>query len=77
MHAIESRTPVLEPVADFMPLQLTVCSLCLKVVRDGEWVAAETAIRAMRTYDRSPVPALHPGICPDCASAIARRRLAK
>jgi hypothetical protein len=53
---------------------LVTCSMCLAVQRASGWIAAEEAIRKLRTYDR-PLPVqLGSGICDSCRDEIESRR---
>jgi hypothetical protein len=65
--SLDERSP---PVAN----DLTLCSLCLRVRRDKEWIDAERVIREMRTYEHDTTPRLHGAICDGCVDAILRRR---
>ena len=47
-------------------LELVVCSLCLRVLRDKGWVAAGEVIRELRTYDEAEVPLLQAALCDGC-----------
>jgi hypothetical protein len=53
---------------------LVSCSICLRVLRGSEWIEAERAIRALRSYELDAPPRLEPGLCDLCAHAIGRRR---
>jgi hypothetical protein len=53
---------------------VTACSICLSVLLDDEWVAAEDAIRRLRTYDSPSVVALEPALCDLCIEAVDARR---
>jgi hypothetical protein len=53
---------------------LTTCSICLRVRRDGEWVDAEDVIREIRSYELETPPHLHDAVCEDCADSIFNRR---
>ena len=55
-------------------VSFTTCSVCLGVLRGEEWIAAEEAIRELRTFERSAPPRLLPGLCDDCHDAIGERR---
>ena len=54
---------------------LTACSLCLRVLQDGEWIEAATAIVELRSFEHQAAPQLEPALCAHCAEAIDRRRL--
>jgi hypothetical protein len=54
--------------------RLTTCSVCLRVLRDGEWVEAEAVIREMRSYELEAPPRLQGSVCDDCADSIFSRR---
>jgi hypothetical protein len=53
---------------------LVSCSICLRVLRGSEWIEAERAIRALRSYELAAPPRLEPGLCDACAESISRRR---
>jgi len=53
---------------------LVTCSLCLRVLRESEWVDAERVIRKIHSYDLEELPHLLPGLCDDCADRILTRR---
>jgi hypothetical protein len=56
-------------------LSLPTCSICLRVLRQGSWIAAETVIHEQRSYEREALPSLQPALCTDCEHAIYERRL--
>ena len=56
------------------PTSLTACSLCLRVLRDSEWIEAERVISEIRSYDLGSPPQLHSAVCDFCAESIFRRR---
>jgi hypothetical protein len=51
-----------------------VCSICLRVRRDSEWLDAEHVIRDTTSYD-DELPRLRGAVCDDCAKLISRRRM--
>ena len=55
-------------------LELTTCSLCLRVRRGSEWMEAERVIRATRSYELEVPPRLRSGVCDVCAESIFNRR---
>jgi hypothetical protein len=56
------------------PLTLDACSICLRVRDNSQWIEADTAIRAFRSFEHEAPPRLRPAVCDDCAYAIALRR---
>ncbi len=56
------------------PLELIVCPLCLRVLRDSAWIEAERAIRELRTYGFGALPRLESAVCDHCAESIFSRR---
>ena len=54
-------------------IDLTVCSICLRVRRGSEWLDAERVVREINSYERE-LPRLHGAVCDACAEAIAHRR---
>jgi hypothetical protein len=57
-----------------VPEDMVICSLCLRVHRGSEWVAAERVIRETRSYESDTMPRFHGSICDDCADRILRQR---
>lgn len=53
---------------------LIACSLCLSVLHGSEWIEAEQAIRAIRSYELHDLPRLQPAVCDSCAERIFSRR---
>jgi hypothetical protein len=45
---------------------LEMCGWCDRFEVDGEWVEVEEAARRLELFNRSELPALSHGICPDC-----------
>jgi hypothetical protein len=56
------------------PTDLTTCSLCLRVLRGSDWLAAEQVIREMRSYELEAPPRLRAGTCDSCVESIFSRR---
>jgi hypothetical protein len=56
------------------PTGLVACSLCLRVMRHSEWVAAERAIRETRSFELESPPSLRFTVCDACAESISARR---
>jgi hypothetical protein len=67
-------TPTGEDFAMDANLELTTCSLCLRVRRGSEWIDADRVIREIRTYERAALPRLRSGVCDVCAESIFSRR---
>jgi hypothetical protein len=55
-------------------LTLRVCSICLRVRRDGRWVAPERIILELRSFERASLPRLEPALCAICEESIMERR---
>jgi hypothetical protein len=55
-------------------LSLIGCSRCLRVLRDDEWVEAETVIRELRSFEYEAPPRFEPVLCPICTLSIELRR---
>lgn len=55
-------------------LHLIACSRCLRVLRDEEWVPAETVIRELRSFDYEAPPRFEPVLCPVCTYSLQLRR---
>jgi hypothetical protein len=58
-----------------MHRRLTACSLCLRVMRDGRWVEAQTAIGELRSFEQQEPPRFKPALCPACEASLKARRL--
>jgi hypothetical protein len=56
-------------------LSLPTCSICLRVLRQGDWIPAEMVILEQRSYERASPPSLQPALCADCEQSINERRL--
>jgi hypothetical protein len=54
--------------------RLTACSLCLRVMRDGVWIEAQTAIGELRSFEQEAPPRFKPALCPSCEAALQARR---
>lgn len=54
---------------------LITCSLCLRVLRDSEWIEAERVITEIRSYELEAPPRLQSAVCDACAESIWSRRL--
>lgn len=46
---------------------LVTCSICLRVLHETGWIAAEDAILALRTFEFPEPVRLAPGLCDDCS----------
>ena len=55
-------------------LSVVACSLCLRVLRNSVWIAADEAIRRLRSYELPAPVLLEPGLCDRCSDAIRARR---
>jgi hypothetical protein len=53
---------------------LIACSVCLRVLRGSDWVAAETAIRELRSFEFHEAPLLESALCDFCKASINSRR---
>jgi hypothetical protein len=56
-------------------LSLPTCSICLRVLRQGSWIAAEKVIVEQRSYESASLPSLRPALCDGCEQSIYERRL--
>ena len=70
MDALQENTVI----APGPRLELVVCSLCLRVLRDAGWVTAAEVIRELRTYDEPEAPLLHAALCDGCEGNARVRR---
>jgi hypothetical protein len=57
---------LLDPEAPRGEEVLPMCGWCDRFEVDGEWVEVEEAARRLDLFNRSELPALDHGICPDC-----------
>lgn len=55
-------------------INLTVCSICLRVLDGSEWIEPDELIRRMRTFERDAVPRLEAALCNRCSNVIQIRR---
>jgi hypothetical protein len=55
-------------------VELSACSLCLRVLRGSEWVEAERVIREIRSYELEAPPQLHAALCNFCVESVLSRR---
>ena len=55
-------------------MQITICSLCLRVRRGKTWVDAGRVIREIHSYELPDLPRLKGSVCDACADEIFRRR---
>jgi hypothetical protein len=53
---------------------LRVCSICLRVLVDGTWVAPETIILELRSFEHPAPPRFQPALCATCEESIIERR---
>ena len=63
-----------EPAESPQRLSVVACSLCLRVLRNSVWIAADEAIRRLRSYELPAPVLLEPGLCDRCSDAIRARR---
>jgi hypothetical protein len=66
--------PTNDSVSRARTLSLVSCSLCLRVLRDSDWVDALDAIRRLRKFELPTVVHPEPGLCDECGDLIERRR---
>lgn len=62
----EVSQPLLDPAAPRGDDTLRMCGWCDRFEVEGEWVEVEEAARRLELFERSEMPALSHGICPDC-----------
>jgi hypothetical protein len=55
-------------------VNLRICTICLRVLVDGAWVAPETIILELRSFDYASLPHFHSALCTTCEEAIIERR---
>ncbi|MFL5963323.1 MAG: hypothetical protein ACJ757_10580 [Gaiellaceae bacterium] len=56
-------------------MTLHACSICLSVLRQGNWIAAETIIVELRSFESAALPRFQPTLCPACEQSINERRV--
>ncbi len=61
---------LLDPDAPRNEETLTMCGWCDRFEVDGEWVEVEEAARRLELFNRSELPTLSHGICPDCSELL-------
>jgi hypothetical protein len=61
---------LLDPAVPRTDEQLEMCGWCDRFEVDGEWVEVEEAARRLELFNRSELPALSHGICPDCNAML-------
>ena len=54
--------------------EFVACSICLRVLRNGEWTDAGAVIRDLRTFDGDTVAHLRDGLCDVCKEELWLRR---
>jgi hypothetical protein len=57
---------LLDPATPRSDEMLKMCGWCDRFEVDGEWVEVEEAARRLELFNRSELPALSHGVCPDC-----------
>jgi hypothetical protein len=61
---------LLDPDTPRSDEMLGMCGWCDRFEVDGEWVEVEEAARRLELFNRSELPALSHGICPDCNAML-------
>jgi hypothetical protein len=54
--------------------RVTACSICLRVLHEGEWIEATHAITHLRSFALPVLPRFEPALCTHCVEWIRRRR---
>jgi hypothetical protein len=62
----ETPQPLLDAEAPRGEDVIEMCGWCDRFEVDGEWVEVEEAARRLQLFNRTELPALSHGICPDC-----------
>jgi hypothetical protein len=57
---------LLDPATPRSEEVLEMCGWCDRFEVDGEWVEVEEAARRLELFNRSELPTLSHGVCPDC-----------
>jgi hypothetical protein len=66
----EIPQPLLDPEAPRGDEMVEMCGWCDRFQVDGEWVEVEEAARRLQLFNRSQLPAISHGICPDCNAML-------
>lgn len=61
---------LLDPEAPRGEDVLEMCGWCDRFQVDGEWVQVEEAAKRLGLFDRTELPMLSHGICPDCQAML-------
>jgi hypothetical protein len=61
---------LLDPATPRSDETLEMCGWCDRFEVDGEWVEVEEAARRLGFFERSELPALTHGVCPDCSELL-------
>jgi hypothetical protein len=62
--------PLLDPKVPRREEMVEMCGWCDRFEVDGEWVEVEEAAKRLELFNRSELPALSHGICPDCSEML-------
>jgi hypothetical protein len=54
--------------------RLVACSVCLRVREGAAWIAADEAIRRLRTFEHQHVVRLDSALCDRCETDVRLRR---
>lgn len=49
---------------------LTMCGWCDRFLVDGDWVEVEEAVKRLALFDRTEMPAISHGVCPECTELL-------
>jgi len=49
---------------------LTICGWCMRVPVSGAWLEIEQAVPALGLFERTPLPRLSHGMCPNCHATM-------
>lgn len=71
---VHTRTKGLAMQPHATSLTLYACSICLSVLQRGSWVAAETIIAELRSFERAAPPRFQAAVCVACERSIDERR---
>jgi hypothetical protein len=61
---------LLDPSTPRSKETLEMCGWCDRFMVDGDWVEVEETARKLELFDRSELPAISHGICPDCRGLL-------
>jgi hypothetical protein len=62
--------PMLDPKAPRSEETLEMCGWCDRFLVEGEWLEVEEAANRLSLFQRTQLPSISHGICPDCSRLL-------